>query len=115
MATSVEFLTMINAVVQSPAFWAVVGAIGVKVIDFIMFKKKTHSEVVSSAYSAVNEAQKQLVEGLFQQVGLLNEEVGKLKAQVADRDRALADAKTAIDNLTREVMVLKGSAPRPRQ
>lgn len=110
MASSVDFLT---TVVNSPAFWAMVGAIGVKVLDVVMFKKKTHSEVVTSAYSAVNEAQKQLVEGLFQQVGLLNDEVSKLKEQVADRDRALAEAKMAIDNLTREVMVLKGIAPTP--
>jgi peptidoglycan hydrolase CwlO-like protein len=64
---------------------------------------------VTSAYSAVNEAQRQLVDGLFQQVGLLNDEIEKLKSQVAERDRALTEAKTAIDMLTREVAVLKGS------
>jgi hypothetical protein len=108
MSTSSNFADLFGTIVQSPAFWAMAGAVGVKVLDMLIAKRKTHSEVVTSAYSAVNEAQRQLVDGLFQQVGLLNDEIEKLKKQVVERDLALAEAKAAIDMLTLEVAVLKG-------
>jgi chromosome segregation ATPase len=89
------------------AIWAAIGAIVVKLIDFFMGARKDKTDQVVATYDAVNEAQKQLVEGLFQQVRLLQEDLAALRVDLEKCEEQHRTANAKVADLAAEVAMLK--------
>lgn len=92
-----------------PAGLVAAGAILAKVLDWALARKKTDLDAVSARFEAINEGQKRLVEGLFQQVKSLQEEVAGLKQSLAHCEAQHREAQKRQDDLQSELIALKST------
>lgn len=99
-----DLLTIIPA-----AVWALIGVLLTKAVDWVLARRKTHLDQVTATYDAVNVAQKQLVDGLFQQVATLQSDLAAMKQQLTHCEEQHKTSTTRVDELQQEIMLLKAA------
>jgi len=79
--------------------WALVGAILVKLIDFIMGKRKLQLDQTQLQLGHLNTATKNLIDSLFQQMRMLEDTVKRLENELKDRDKKIDHLQDEINQL----------------
>lgn len=87
--------------------WAVVGAVVVKAIDWAISRRKSHEDVTTAAMATLTAAQKQLVEGLFDQIRLLREEIALLHVKLDQAETESQKSEEEARKLRREMHQLR--------
>lgn len=88
------------------------GAVIAKGVDMYVHRKKTDADANSVRMLHVNEANKQLLDGLFQQVKILGDDLARLRAEVAQCEVKHAGAREEVVLLRDELRQLKQAVTR---
>jgi peptidoglycan hydrolase CwlO-like protein len=91
------------------AAWAAFGVVVSKAFDFVMFNRKASTDAVAATYTAVNAGQKQLIDGLFQQVRILQEEVSALREQSKKCEEQHRAAGAQVEELRLQIAAIRKS------
>jgi predicted nucleic acid-binding Zn-ribbon protein len=101
---------MLDLMSAVPApLWALFGIALTKAVDWVLARRKTHLDQVTATYDAVNVAQKQLVDGLFQQVSALQSDLAAMKQQLSHCEEQHKTATLRVDELQHEITLLKAA------
>jgi phage shock protein A len=87
--------------------WAVFGAVAVKGIDWAISRRKSQEDVTTAAMATLTAAQKQLVDGLFDQIRLLREEIALLHHKLAQAEAEAKRSEEEARKLRREMHSLR--------
>lgn len=105
-----NFIDILLAPTSGP-LWGAFGVVGTAVISFLIARVKRDGDTTTAALSAINAGNKQLVEGLFQQVKVLTEEVSRLRQHTEECERQHSEKdeqlKAANDQLNDAIARLK--------
>lgn len=85
--------------ILSSAAWVALGGALAKLLDFVLARRREELTHAAQTYGHVNEAQKQLVDALFQQMKILQAEIDTLKEELAKCDAQHRQAAKRVDEL----------------
>lgn len=94
---------------HSGPLWGAFGVVATQAANWLINRKKTAADATAAALRAVNEGNKQLVDGLFQQVNVLTEQVATLREHIEDCERRHKEANARIAKLEKALAELNAS------
>jgi len=100
----------------SPAsgpMWGAVGVVATALANWFISRRKTGADSTSAHLNAVNEANKTLAAGLFQQVKLLQEDVERQRGHTVECERQHRETMSALKEALKRIDALEARLAAP--